>query len=263
MNRLLRNTMDAMGLPSKQQSPDKPITRYRIDILNTDIEIDTLLLGLKRHPHARLCFYGVPGTGKTALGRYIADQLHSSLLVSKASDLLGPHVGETERRIRNMFQEAKYAGSVLLLDEADSFLRKREHARYSWELTQVNEMLTQMEAFDGVFICSTNLMDSLDKASLRRFDFKIKFDYLRPGQAWQMFEQILEEHQYLIEKPAVWKQRLAGLGNLTPGDFTVAVRQHRLLGRVMDAEWLFDSLAAEVRMKGEKQKRGIGFLAAV
>ena len=49
-----------------------------------------------------------------------------------------------------------------------------------------------MEDFEGLFVCSTNLMDVFDQASLRRFDLKIKFDYLRPEQAWIMFQQVAE-----------------------------------------------------------------------
>lgn len=71
--------------------------------------------------------------------------------------------------------------SVLLLDEADSFLRDRTSAQRSWEVTQVNELLTQMERFEGLFICSNNLIDRLDSASIRRFDFKIMLSYLKPS----------------------------------------------------------------------------------
>ena len=74
-----------------------------------------------------------------------------------------------------MFREAATEKAVLLLDEADSFLADRKSARSSWEVTQVNEILQQMENFSGVFICATNLVTSLDAAALRRFTFKIKF----------------------------------------------------------------------------------------
>ena len=62
--------------------------------------------------------------------------------------------------------------AVLILDEAASFLADRRDARANWEITQVNELLTQMEAHNGVFICTTNLMERLDPASLRRFVFR-------------------------------------------------------------------------------------------
>ncbi len=81
---------------------------------------------------------------------------------------------------------------MLLLDEADSFLRSRKDAQQSWEITQVNELLTQMESFSGIFICSTNLVTTMDEASLRRFDYKIRFNYLKPEQSWALFNQLLQ-----------------------------------------------------------------------
>ena len=99
------------------------------------------------------------------------------LLVKRASDILSPYVGEAEMNIAKIFEQAKRDNAVLLLDEADSFLMDRKRANHSWEVTQVNELLTQMEVFEGIFVCSTNLMDNLDEASIRRFDLKIKIDY--------------------------------------------------------------------------------------
>ena len=64
---------------------------------------------------------------------------------------------------------------MLLLDEADSFLQDRRGAQRTYEVTEVNEMLQGMERFDGIFVCTTNLLDRIDQAALRRFTFKIKF----------------------------------------------------------------------------------------
>lgn len=61
-------------------------------------------------------------------------------------------------------------------------MRDRTGARRSWEVSQVNELLTQMEAFEGIFVASTNLIDTLHAASLRRFDFDVKFGYLTREQ---------------------------------------------------------------------------------
>jgi len=84
------------------------------------------------------------------------------------------------------FRDATESGAVLLIDEVDSFLQDRRRAARSWEVTQVNEMLTQMESFRGLFIASTNLMEELDPATMRRFDVKLRFDYLRSEQAREM-----------------------------------------------------------------------------
>src|SRR5262249_49163191 len=140
----------------------------------------------------RICLYGPPGTGKTAYGRHVAESLDRPLLVKRASDILSPYVGEAERNIARMFHEARLEGAVLLLDEADSLLRDRRGAVRAWEVTQVNEMLTQMEAFEGIFIASTNLIDSLDEAAMRRFDARVRLDYLAPGQAARMFMDLAQ-----------------------------------------------------------------------
>jgi transitional endoplasmic reticulum ATPase len=91
-------------------------------------------------------------------------------------------VGETEKEIANAFAQAQIDNAILVIDEADGFLRDRAGAGWSWEVAQVNELLTQMEAFEGIFVASTNLIDTMDAASLRRFDFKLKFDYLNRDQ---------------------------------------------------------------------------------
>ena len=77
-------------------------------------------------------------------------------------------MGVTEKNLARAFAAAGEEQAVLLLDEVDSFLQERRKATQSWEITAVNEMLTQMEHYRGLFIASTNLMDDLDAAALRR-----------------------------------------------------------------------------------------------
>jgi adenylate kinase family enzyme len=160
---------------------------YDRSLLNTSSDVERILEGLRRNGTGTLCFYGPPGTGKTAFARHIAAQIDRPLVAKRASDLLSMWVGGSEKNIARMFEEAEREGAVLLLDEADSMLQDRRGAHRSWEVTQVNEMLTQMERFEGVFICSTNLLAHLDAASLRRFAIKVKFDYMTEAQAERMF----------------------------------------------------------------------------
>jgi transitional endoplasmic reticulum ATPase len=88
---------------------------------------------------------GPPGTGKSAWVRYLADRMGLEVLQKRASDLLGPFVGETEANIAAAFAEARESGAFLIFDEADSLLGDRGGAERSWEVSQVNEMLTWME----------------------------------------------------------------------------------------------------------------------
>lgn len=256
-------TLSAMGYTPLPRSAAAEVLPYRPACLNADQDLEALMQGLRRDPRGRLCLYGPPGTGKTAFGVHVARSLQRPLLVKRASELLDSLVGQSEKRIAGMFLEAESERAVLLLDEADSFLRDRQEARMSWEVTQVNELLTQMEDFDGVFIASTNLLGTLDEAALRRFDLKIKFGYLRPEQAWILFRETLRQTGGRLTQPRIWQDRLAELPGLTPGDFAIQVRRQRLAPTRLTPENLLQGLAAEIALKKDRTLRhvGIGFLA--
>ena len=263
LERVLSNTLGAMGFSDKIADDTRNETPYHLGAINPDQDIYKLVDGIKRHPHGRFCVYGPPGTGKTEFGRFIARELNKPLLVKRASDLLDPYVGMTEKNIAGMFSEATANDSVLLLDEADSFLRDRSSAQRSWEVTQVNELLTQMERFEGLFICTTNLMVKLDSASLRRFDFKIKLSYLKPSQAWLLFCETLDTLEDSIPDHNDLRTRLKAFKNLTPGDFATIVRQNRLSGDRLAPEALLYGLARESNFKAPKPRRSIGFTADI
>lgn len=262
MEAMLNNWCKAMELPRVRVGEDMGKMTYRIELLNTTPPLEPLAAGLKRSGAGRLCLYGPPGTGKTAFGKHIAKTLDRPLLVKRTSDILSKWVGETEKNIAGMFEEAEREDAVLLLDEADSLLRDRRTARASWEVTQVNELLTQMENFPGIFICSTNLIDSLDEASLRRFDMKIRFDPMTAVQRWELFMQVLPDSSRADLRS--WEHRvITELEGVTPGDYSMAVRQLRLMGHEMNEENLFQSLLEEARLKKGRTGRGIGFSAAL
>lgn len=177
-------------------------------------------------------------------------------MVKRASDILSPYVGVAEKNMAKMFQDAADEGAVLLLDEADTFLQDRKGAQRSWEISEVNEMLTQMESFEGIFIASTNLMSSLDEAALRRFDLKMRFDYLKPDQAWLMFCDTARRLEFEAEETI--ESLLSRLGLLTPGDFAAVARQSRLRN-IRDSMDLYRRLEAECTAKPRGQKKSIGF----
>ncbi len=112
-----------------------------------------------------LCSYGPPGTGKTALAEHMAHEMQRPLMVRQASDLVSKFLGETERNMARMFDEAQTEEAGLLPDEAASFLRGRGMAQRNYEVSEVNEMLQGMERFAGIFICTTNLFLELDEAA--------------------------------------------------------------------------------------------------
>jgi SpoVK/Ycf46/Vps4 family AAA+-type ATPase len=262
IERQLVNADKALGSHGQQRPARRVVTQYDLSLVHTEsrFELPRIVEALRRKGHGTLCFHGAPGTGKTALAEHIAQELQRPLLVRQASDLVSKFVGETEANMARMFEEAQSENAVLLLDEADSFLRSRRLAERNYEVTEVNEMLQGMERFAGVFICTTNLFDELDEAALRRFSFKIRFLPLRPEQRERMFviEALEGEAAHLTREHT---ERLNKLDVLTPGDFAAVKRQVEVLGVAFSADEFLSQLEAEHRVKPEvRRRRDIGFL---
>ncbi|MDN8612357.1 ATP-binding protein [Variovorax ginsengisoli] len=261
IERQLKNADLALGTPDALGAR-RSVTTYDLDMLNveTRFEIPRIVDALKARGHGTLCFYGAPGTGKTALAEHIAKAIGRPLIIKQASDLMSKYVGETEQNMAAMFKEAEAEKAVLLLDEADSFLQDRRGAQRTYEVTEVNEMLQGMERFDGIFVCTTNLLDRLDQAALRRFTFKIKFMPLTGEQRERMFvtEALAGDADQLTHEI---KLRLARLPQLCPGDFAAVKRQTDILAVAFSADEFLDQLDAEHRIKPEvRESRGIGFV---
>ena len=172
-------------------------------------------------PRMNILMYGAPGTGKTEFCKYLGKTLGRKVLVKKASDILDMYVGNTEKRIAAAFRQAEAEHAILFFDEIDGLVQDREGASQSWEVTQVNELLQQMENFDGVMIAATNLRKNLDAAIMRRFTFKLEFDYLDDNGKRLFFERMfkttLSEEEF---------RELKTIPNLAPGDFRT-VRQEQ------------------------------------
>ncbi len=261
IDRQLKNADVALG--NKADSAGrKTVTTYDLAMLNVEsrFEIPRIVEALKSRGHGALCFYGAPGTGKTALAEHIAKALDKPLIIKQASDLMSKYVGETEQNMAAMFKEAEEEKAVLLLDEADSFLQDRRGAQRTYEVTEVNEMLQGMERHNGIFICTTNLLDSIDQAALRRFTFKIKFMPLTAMQRETMFvtEALASDAALMTDE---MRTRLGKLTQICPGDFAAVKRQTDILDAIFSADEFMSQLEAEHRIKPEvREARGMGFV---
>ena len=206
-----------------------------------------------------MLFYGPPGTGKTALARHIARELDRECAVRRASDLLSCYVGVSEQNVAAAFRRAEAEGSVLVIDEVDSLLYSREIAVRSWESTLVNEFLTSLEEYRGFCICTTNRLQSIDAAALRRFSVKIPFGYAGPEQVETLYRSLLAPLASGKLKEDE-KKCLLELSSLTPGDFRTVRSQFRLMDREeISHRRLIDGLAAEQSAKQNHAGRRVGF----
>jgi len=262
IERQLVNADKALGNTANERGARRIVTHYDLGLVNTEsrFEVPKIVEALRRKSYGTLCFYGPPGTGKTALAEHIAKALDQPLMIRQASDIMSKYVGETEQNMAKMFEEAQTENAVLLLDEADSFLRNRKLAERNYEISEVNEMLQGMERFSGVFICTTNLFQELDEAALRRFTFKVQFKPLTGPQRERMFvAEALDGDAGLLT--AEQRSRLAQLASLAPGDFASVKRQVDVLGEAFTPDEFLSQLEAEHRVKPEvRQQRGMGFL---
>ena len=220
---------------------------YNLDYVACNDNIHRISEGLKQSRKGRICCYGPPGTGKTAWAAWLAEQLDMPLLLKQGSDLLNPYVGGTEQNIAQAFEQAKADNALLVLDEVDTFLFSREGINRSWERSQVNEMLTQIERFEGLMVVSTNLIEVLDLAALRRFDLKLKFDYLTLKQRLDFAKQQAE----ILGLPLLSEEDLSqieSLNLLTPGDFAAVARRHQFSPFQKVQDWL-NALQGECEVK--------------
>ncbi len=242
---------------SRLLSCDKPPQRapaeFELSLIRADTDPQRLAdrVAATARRDFSLCLQGPPGTGKSAFVRYLAQRLGLEVICKRASDIMSMWVGESEQNIARAFAEARDAEAFLVFDEADSLLADRRNAFRNWEVSQTNEMLTWMENHPLPFACTTNFVERLDEASLRRFTFKIALDCLTPQQARFAFDKF-----FSLEPPP----ELDRVATLTPGDFAVVRRKAEILGCLQEPDTLTDMLRAECEAKPNRQKM-IGFLA--
>ena len=252
--KILSNLDTAMNMGYERVLGKRKKNHYKFEVglSNANADLDTLIENIldSGNQNFSMCLYGPPGTGKSAFARHLADRMKMKVSFKRASDLLSCWVGENEKNIAAMFKEAEDDKQFLILDEADSFLESRRGAVRSWEVSKVNEMLTQMEFHPTPFVATTNLLENLDEASLRRFTFKIKFDFLRHDQYHGLFEF------YFNSVPPA---DLFRLETLTPGDFANVQKKAEFLN-VTDPFKLCNMLVEECEFKPQ-HKNPMGFTA--
>lgn len=217
-----KTTLDDVVLSKK--------TRELLDNLLKQVDRNVIKLlrewGVKERRNgidAKIIFYGPPGTGKTMTALSLAKSMKKRVLSFDCSKILSKYVGESEQNVRSIFDTytdlARKTKSepVLLLNEADQFLSSRMSDGGSSADKMHNQMqnifLEQIEKFSGVLIATTNLLETIDPAFSRRFDYKIAFE--KPD-----FKQRLKLWQKLLPESAVYE-----------ADFSIeALAKHDLSG---------------------------------
>ena len=195
---------------------DKIKYNYSMVNCNQDLNILTKKLKKSKIKNYGMLLWGVSGSGKTYYARWLAQELKMPIIKKRASDLIDKWVGQTEQNIRNAFNEAKEHKAILVFDEADSFLYDRTDSNQDHQASKVNEILVCMEEHPYPFIMTTNLKQKIDKAALRRFIFKIKFEYMTIPNI------VAGVKNYFGKRFKLTETQLKELKYLTAGDFKTA-----------------------------------------
>ena len=238
----------------KRKIPDTATgVHFDVNLVNASMDISNLVARLSKTDKSNFSIlnYGPPGGGKSLFLRYLAEQLGFPILEVRFSDIISKWVGESEQNIAAIFKQGMHEQAFLVIDEIEGLISDRRFAEREWEVSKVNEMLTWMETYPYPFAGTTNYIEQIDRAAIRRFFLKIEFDYLLPTN-------IDAAYSLFFKRPA--PAEALALDFLMPSDFSLVKRKAELFD-VMDSDKeIVELLKEEVAVKDiYVEKPSIGF----
>ena len=221
---------------------------------------DTLLgewgMGPKLRPGYRALFYGPPGTGKTMTACLLGQATGREVYKVDLSLVVSKYIGETEKNLGRVFDQAQHKGWILFFDEADALFGKRSetkdsHDRYANQ--EVSFLLQRIETFDGIAILASNQKDNMDQAFARRFESIIYFPMPRAEERLRIWRQSFSAKASLDE--GVDLPRIAAQHEMCGGSILNVVRYASLLA-IEDGSGRITAEAVERGIRREHVKEG-------
>ena len=240
VGQMRRDRIEINNKPIPEVKKEKVL--YDFNMVNCNVNLKELTKKLKKSKIKKygILLYGVSGSGKSEYCKYLAQELNMGFIKERASDIFGKWVGESEGNVRKAFDKAREEKAVLVFDEADSFLFDRNMARQAHEVSHTNELFVNMEEHPYPFCMTTNLKDKLDKASIRRFLFKIKFDWMTKDNIKAGLKTYFGKGFKFTE------EQYNQLKYISAGDFKIAKEKMDILENgVYTNELIFEYLLAE------------------
>jgi vesicle-fusing ATPase len=200
-------------------------------------------------------FAGPPGTGKTMCASAMADALGCEVFRVDLSRVISKWIGETEKNLSRVFDEAERSGAILLFDEADSLFARRtavNSATDRYANLAVNFLLQRMDSFRGITILTTNNEDAIDPAFRRRLTFRLRFEKPDAAERAELWRKVFPAAATIADDfdPDV----LAHIAELSgAGIRNAAVRAAFLaasLGRTIDMELCSNAAIREAAEMG-------------
>lgn len=240
---------------------------YDLSILNTSMPLSVVEKmaekAKERRTPLRILAYGAgSGTGKSAFAYHLAEILGLKLMVRRPSDIILKYIGESEAAVSSAFREAEITHSILLFDEAESYLAKKIDGTSSGSRSYndlTNCFLVEMERFSGIMICTTNHNEFLESSFIRRFHRAIEFKYPKATGIRKLFSSYFHDIHFR-EKDIDMICETEAIG---PGDFSnlKEVIDYMEKEDITD-KFIIDSLydtALARGYEGKNDKKMIGF----
>ena len=206
-----------------------------------------------------ILFTGPPGTGKTLLATAMAHELGKILYRVDLSRIVDKYVGETEKNLAKIFDEAAKAQAILLFDEADSLFAKRTDVKSSndrYANLEVNFLIQKLESYNGISILTTNLQTSIDEAFKRRLRYIVDFREPNSEERQQLWKALIAPKTPLKDD-IKWRIladnfELSG-GHIRNATLNASIRA-AAKGEALGMQYLLEAAIAETQKLGKLVK---------
>ena len=199
-------------------------------------------------------FYGAPGTGKTMAAQVLANALGMPLYRVDLSQLISKYIGETQKNIGRIFDEAEKCDCILLFDEADAIFSKRSDvsdAQDRYSNAETAYLLQRIEQYAGVSILATNLLQNFDEAFRRRISYMVHFPMPDANLRKELWETIFPKATPISPEVDVWT--LAQAFELSGASIKNAALHSALMARAEESEVRMKHILDGIRNEYGKQ----------
>lgn len=230
---------------------------YNTSYINCDLDVNYFIKRTKELNHNPLVvLYGESGTGKSEFVRYISKHLNKELHIISITDYLKKYVGEGEENIINIFNKARESNGIILVDEADSLAPSRGGSIQDYKADMTNFVITELDKGGVTVFFTTNYLEALDKAILRRMNLKVEFKPLTQDSKIKLLKELCKIHSIKVPNNTKIESSIKRL-TLTSGIFT-SVNEKLLYYKDID----FDKVVGTLEDESEKvisTGRSMGF----